>query len=113
MSTNSIDLKDQRFSKLYEELLSVLDEGEEEEVYFFEHGNRVLTRTAIISNGDEFLIIQSHYGFGSESLAGMVRLPHSAIKFMAEDILARSIRVHAFKVGLSGYKALQPGPSFI
>lgn len=96
---NKIDLLDDRFTNLYEEIKSCLDDDQQEEVFLFEHKkDRILTRTAIIEwDVDEFLILQSHY-WNEEGEVSTIRLPALAVKFMCTDLLTRSINATSYLV---------------
>lgn len=103
---SEIDLKDERFAKLYGELQSCLNKDEEVEVFVFDHtggeSQEISTRTVIIDwDADQYLVIQSHY-WHDESTPSVVRLPHAAVKFMCSDILERSIHATGFHVGPNG-----------
>lgn len=103
-----IDLLDERFARLYEEIKGCLDD--EKQVFVFEHTigewkHAIHTRTAIISwDAEQFLVIQSHYSLEEESAPMIIRLPYTAVKFMYAELLSKSIYANEFFVGPEGHR---------
>jgi hypothetical protein len=108
-----VNLLDERFARLLQEVRDCLNEDEEQEVFFFDHqvageNHPIQTRTAVIHwEPEQFLIIQSHFWFKKESEPETIRLPASAVKFMCAELLERSIYAAGYKVSPNGVKELK------